>query len=96
MVVEWLTFEVSPDELDDWLKVEEQHWSRFLETQAGFVGKEMWVEDGDPGRVHAVIRWKSKEAWDAVSPEDVAAVDADMGEHKREPTMRTFHIVRDC
>ena len=56
----------------------------------------MWVEEGVPGRVHAVIRWESREAWDAVPRADVEAVDAAMGEWCREATMRAFRVVRDC
>lgn len=96
MVVEWLTFEVAPEERDAWLVAEEHNWSRFLETQPGFIGKEMWVEDGNTKRVHAVIRWESMDAWNAVSPDDIAAVDAAMGQHSREPTMRAFRRIRNC
>jgi len=42
MVVEFLTFTVPPHELDQWLAVEQQHWSRFLARQPGFVRKQMW------------------------------------------------------
>ncbi|MDE0655425.1 MAG: TIGR03792 family protein [Acidimicrobiaceae bacterium] len=96
MVIEFLTFEVAPDELEEWLTVEEQHWSRYLEGRPGFIGKEMWVEEGDPGRVHAVIRWESMEAWDAVPPADVEAVDEAMGRWCREATMRAYRVIRDC
>ena len=96
MVIEWLAFEVAPDERDDWLQAEERHWSRFLETRPGFAGKEMWVEDGDPGRVHAVIRWESMEAWKSVSADEVRAVDTAMGRWLRKPSMRVFRVVRDC
>jgi len=95
MVIEFLTFEVDPGERDQWLAVEEHHWSRYLESRPGFVGKEMWVADDDPGRVHAVIRWESTEAWDAVPRSEVAAVDRAMGEWCREATMRAFQVVRD-
>ena len=56
----------------------------------------MWVADDDPGRVHAVIRWESMEAWDAVPRSEVAAVDKAMGEWFREASMRAFRVVRDC
>ena len=56
----------------------------------------MWVADDDPGRVHAVIRWESREAWDAVPRADVEAVDEAMGEWCREATMRSFRVVRVC
>ena len=96
MVIEFLTFDVDPGERDEWLAIEERHWSRYLETCPGFIGKEMWIEESAPGRVHAVIRWKSQEAWDAVPPADVEAVDKAMGEWCREATMRAFRVVRDC
>ena len=96
MVIEFLTFEVDPDELDEWLVQEERHWSRYLETRPGFAGKEMWVEEGVPGRVHAVIRWESMEAWDAVPRSEVEAADEAMGPWRREASMRAFRAVRDC
>ena len=99
MVIELLTFQVAADERDEWLRIEEQVWSRFLEQQDGFVRKEMWVEeddDGDADTIHAVIWWESLEQWKAIGPEAVAAVDEQMGAWLREPTCRTFHVVRDC
>ena len=95
-MIEFLTFEVAPDELEEWLTVEEQHWSRYLESRPGFISKEMWVDDQDPGRVHAVIRWESMEAWDAVPRAEVAAVDEAMGQWCREATMRAYRVIRDC
>ena len=96
MVIEFLTFEVDRAERDQWLAEEERHWSRFLETRPGFAGKEMWVPDDDGGRVCAVIRWESMEAWQAVPRSDVEAVDEAMGPWRREATMRAFRVVRDC
>lgn len=95
-VVEWLTFEVTPSERDEWLVVEEGVWSRFLETQPGFVRKEMWIEEGDAGRVHAVIWWSSREEWKRITPERVAEVDERMGRFLRPCTMRVYDVVRDC
>ncbi len=96
MVIEFLTFEVDPAERDRWLAAEERHWSRYLETRPGFAGKEMWVDDGDPGRVHTVIRWESQQAWDEVPRADVEAVDEAMGDWCRDATMRSFRVIRDC
>ena len=95
-MIEFLTFDVDPDEREQWLAEEERNWSRFLDTRPGFAGKEMWVADDDAGRVHAVIRWESMEAWEAVPRADVQAVDAAMGEWSREATVRAFRVVRDC
>ena len=96
MVIEFLTFEVDPAERDEWLAEEARHWSRYLESRPGFAGKEIWVDDDDPGRVHAVIRWETQQAWDDVPGADVKAVDEAMGEWFREAAMRAFRVVRDC
>jgi uncharacterized protein (TIGR03792 family) len=95
-VVEWLTFVVSPEERQAWLRIEEDVWSRFLETCDGFIGKQMWIEEGDESRVNAVIWWESREKWHAISETTVRAVDERMGEFWKACTMRVFDVVRDC
>ncbi len=96
MVIELLTFSVAEHEQEEWLRVEEQVWSRFLERQDGFVRKEMWVEEDDADTIHAVIWWESMEQWKAIGPDAVAEVDTRMGAWLRDPTCRAFHVVRDC
>ncbi|MDH3753106.1 MAG: TIGR03792 family protein [Acidimicrobiia bacterium] len=96
MVIELLTFTVSPVDRAQWLEVEERTWSRFLESQDGFVRKEMWVSAADESQVHAVIWWASLAQWKAIGPDAVRAVDDRMGEWFREPTVRTFDVVREC
>lgn len=96
MVVETLTFEVAESEREQWLAVEEEVWSRFLEAQPGFVRKEMWASCEDPGAVQAVIWWESMDQWKAIGPERVAEVDARMGPWLRDATMHAFDRVRDC
>ncbi len=95
MVVEWLTFQVPEAEMASWLQVEEAVWSRFLETCDGFLRKQMWVEEGDNLTVHAVIWWKSREHWHAISDDIVKAVDEKMGSFWRPCTMRVYDVVRD-
>jgi uncharacterized protein (TIGR03792 family) len=103
MVVEFLTFLVPRSERALWLDIEEQHWSRFLERQPGFVRKEIWVPevelnaDESPEaslKVHAVIWWESLEQWRAIPAEQLAAVEVAMGPHEREAICDTFTVVR--
>lgn len=94
MVVEFLTFMVPTDELGEWLAIEEQHWSRFLERQPGFVRKEMWVSRDDPDRVHAVIWWESMEAWRSIPTAELEAVARAMGPHERTPSCVAFDVAR--
>ncbi|MGI9624592.1 MAG: TIGR03792 family protein [Acidimicrobiales bacterium] len=96
MVIEMLTFDVGAEERVNWLQTEERVWSRFLERQAGFIRKQMWVDREDPGRVHALIWWESYDLWKQISPETVAEIDEMMGPLLRESTMRTFDVVREC
>ncbi|MFZ8998180.1 MAG: TIGR03792 family protein [Ilumatobacteraceae bacterium] len=104
MIVEFLTFTVPPDELDDWLRIEEQHWTRYLERQTGFVRKEMWrgtavdgaaAPDG-PEKIHAVIWWRSLEDWKAIPADELAAVAEAMGEYERVPVCRAYDVVREA
>ena len=96
MVVEFLTFDVPAEELDEWLRIEEVHWSRFLERQPGFVRKEMWRSSDRPEQVHAVIWWETQAHWDAVPEADLAAVVDAMGPHERTATCRSFDLLREC
>lgn len=89
-----LTFVVEPAEREAWMEVEGRTWSRYLETCAGFVRKELWVDDARPGEVHAVIWWASQEEWDAVPASEVARIDADMGPWFRDCTMTRYQVVR--
>lgn len=96
MVVEFLTFPIDPDSLDEWLAVEEAHWSRFLERQQGFVRKEMWRSRDRVDRVHAVIWWRSIEDWQAIPADELAAVAEAMGPFERTPICDAFDVVRAC
>jgi uncharacterized protein (TIGR03792 family) len=95
MVVEFLTFTVPAEELDEWLEVEERNWSRFLERQPGFVRKEMWRSTDEPTAVHAVIWWRSMEEWQAVPAEALETVVAAMGEHERSATCVAYDVLRE-
>ncbi len=96
MVVEFLTFDVPLSEKSEWLRTEEEHWSRFLEQQSGFVGKQMWEDAADPTAVHAVIWWESLEHWHAIPQAELAEVMEAMGEHERDASLSTFKMIRDC
>ena len=99
-VVEFLTFHVPAGEIEEWLEIEERHWTRFLERQPGFVRKEMWrpTDGGDRVgpvvTVHAVIWWVSYEQWKAIPADELAAVSEAMGPHERSPTCISYDVVR--
>jgi len=94
MVIEWLTFEVTPREQDEWLSLEESVWSRFLELQPGFVRKEIWIDENEPGLVNAVIWWENMDLWKAITADHVAAVDERMGDAWKPCTMKVYQVRR--
>lgn len=93
-VIEMLRFSVSASERDAWMDVERRVWTGFLETVPGFQRKEMWLDAEDPDAVTAVIWWESIEQWNAVTAEQCAAVDREMGEWLRPCTLRSWRVVR--
>ena len=96
VVVEWLTFRVTPDERVTWLAREEEVWSRFLEGCTGFIRKQMWIEENEPEKIHAVIWWESRDLWKRITPAQVDEVDRRLGDLFRECTMRVYDVARDC
>lgn len=94
MVIEWLTFDVPLVEQAKWLEIEERVWSRYLERQPGFLGKEIWVEEDSASLVHAVIRWESMELWKKITQEQVDEVDQLMGDAWKPCTMKVYEVRR--
>jgi len=47
VIEEVLEFDVDPSERDEWLKCEENNWSRFLEKQPGFVRRVLEIDPDD-------------------------------------------------
>ena len=93
-VIEMLRFEVAESDRDAWLEAEHRVWTGFLRTVPGFLRKETWIDDEEPGVVTVVIWWESLAHWRAVTPEQCEAVDAQMGEWFRPCTMRSWRVVR--
>ena len=96
MLIEYLTFRIDPSERDGWMAVDEETWSRFLERQKGFIGKQLWSERDCPTKIHAVITWADEASLNAIPQEELAAVDAAMGRWLRDPTCRIFDVIRNC
>ena len=94
-VVEYLTFAVEPEHRAAWAERELEVWSAFLRRQPGFIRKELWEPEHDPDHVHVVIWWESLHAWKAITAEQVAAVDREMGDLLVVPTCHSFNVLRE-
>lgn len=79
-VIEELTLTMAPDRVAAYLRRDAEVWTRFLESCDGFLGKETWIPNDRPGTVVLIIRWASMKHWKAITPEQVDAVDGEMGD----------------
>jgi uncharacterized protein (TIGR03792 family) len=76
MVIEWLRFEVPPNLREVFVQTDEDIWSAALAGYPGYLGKEVWINPELPYEVVLVIRWASKQAWDAVPIDYLNQVEA--------------------
>lgn len=75
MIIEYLTFEVPPDQQALFLYWDDRLWTTILSQQPGYQGKEIWRDRDYPQRLQIVIRWESWEHWQAISPEHLQATE---------------------
>lgn len=69
--VEVLVFEVDPDHLDEFLRIDHEVWTlgeAFADAndRIPFLSKEVWLDDSRPGEVTIVFVWESMRAWHSV------------------------------
>jgi uncharacterized protein (TIGR03792 family) len=65
MVIEMQRLRVKPELRDRWMAADEEIWTAGLYREPGFIGKEVWIGEGD--EVILVIRWRSQADWDGMS-----------------------------
>ena len=92
IVVEELVVEVDPDDHEAFCEADARIWTAFLSRQDGFIRKETWIDDADPGRLHLMIWWESREQWKRITPDQVAEIDAAMGPWYRDPVVREYRV----
>jgi uncharacterized protein (TIGR03792 family) len=95
MVIEELHFAVEPGDVEQFLEVEARIWTGFLQTCDGFIRKETWLPEDEPGKVVVMIWWNTMAQWKSITPEQCDAVDAQMGEWLRPISyFKAHHIAR--
>ena len=72
--VEVLVFQVDPEHLDEFLRIDHEVWTlgeAFAEglERIPFLAKEVWLDDSRPGEVTLVFVWESMAAWESVDTE---------------------------
>jgi len=76
MVIEWLRFEVPTNLREAFVQADDEIWSVALAGYPGYLGKEVWIDTSVPHEVVMVIRWASKQAWDAVPIDKLKQIEA--------------------
>ncbi len=92
MIVEYLTFTVSPEDREAWLEVDAQTWTAFLSRQPGFVSKSVWLHRDRPDEICAAIVWTDEAAWKSIPEEALQAVDHAMGDMVRPLRLDVFEV----
>lgn len=91
-IIEELTITLDPADVEAYLERDAAVWTPYLKTCDGFLGKETWLPDDQSGTVVFIIRWATMAQWKSITPEQVAAVDARMGD--LQPTTLTCRSYR--
>ncbi|QOV23007.1 TIGR03792 family protein [Anabaenopsis elenkinii] len=76
MVIEFLKFQVPPEVQATYIQKDREIWTTTLANYPGFLGKEVWTNLNDPTEVILIIRWATREQWQAIPPEDLQTIDA--------------------
>ena len=66
MVIEWLKFKVSPQLREQFIETDAQIWTATLAAFPGFLGKEVWIAPNVPQEIILVIRWATRQQWEAI------------------------------
>ncbi len=70
--VEELVFQVKPDFVEEFIKVDHEIWTKMLASYDGFIRKETWINDDNKGEITTIIYWETLEKWKAIPGEDLA------------------------
>lgn len=80
MVIEWLKFQVTPEQRERFVQQDAEIWTRALSQYPGFISKETWISPDNLAEVVAVIRWETFEQWQSIPPEDLERIEARFAE----------------
>jgi uncharacterized protein (TIGR03792 family) len=83
VVIELLKMKIPPKLREKYIQKDAEIWTAALAKYPGFIGKEVWINPNDLTEVVLIIRWETREHWDAVPEAVLQAIalkfDAAMG-----------------
>lgn len=71
MVIEWLKVRVSPEHREKFIQKDAEIWTRKLASYPGFLSKEVWINPNISTELTLVIRWASREQWQAIPSQEL-------------------------
>lgn len=77
MVIELLKFKVTPERREEFVQKDTKIWTAMLANSPGFISKEVWINPHDTSQLVLVIRWESREQWNAVPQELLEKTEAE-------------------
>jgi uncharacterized protein (TIGR03792 family) len=76
MVIEWLTFQVAPENREAFIKVDSEIWTAALSQCPGYISKEVWISPEQDDQVIFIVRWQTREQWKSISEDWLEEVTA--------------------
>lgn len=80
MVIEWLKFQVSPEQREWFIQQDAEIWTTALAQYPGFLSKEVWISPDNLEEVIVVAHWQTYEQWQAIPPQDLERIEAQFTE----------------
>jgi uncharacterized protein (TIGR03792 family) len=75
VVIELLKFKIAADIQATFIQKDEEIWTTALANYPGFLAKEVWLNPKDSTEIICVIRWATKEQWQAIPLQELEAVE---------------------
>ncbi len=91
--VEDLLFKVKPELVEKFIQLDHEIWTLQLAKYPGYVSKEVWVSEKNPGQVQTIIYWSDMALWKAIDHNELIETDRKFTEAMGEGT---FEMIPLC
>ncbi len=98
IVVEEVVYDLDPADVADWVTGDAATWTADLAQRPGFVGKQVWEDVAEPGRVRVMVWWsddaEGRAGRDLHRDETASAESASGTVHRGRRTTRQHRLVQ--
>jgi uncharacterized protein (TIGR03792 family) len=89
VVIELLKVKIPPEQREKYIQEDARIWTQALAKYPGFLSKEVWINPNNPEEVTLIIRWATREDWEAIPQADLDAI----AKHFDETMGKSYPIV---